>query len=549
MAPVLPDSLPTCHDEIRALFARNAELAGRLDGITREKTELAERFETLAARAAALEHQLQWLRKQLFGTKSERRAEGPTDALTRDLFGQAPEATAEEMREELSEPAASPRRRRHARKPLPADLPRHEILHDVAPEEKVCACCGREKVRIGEDVTEQLEVIPAQVFVARHVRPKYACPSCKDGVAQAALPPQPVPRASVGPGFLAWLIVSKYADHLPLCRQERIFARHGVELSRARMCDWLMTVGDLARPLVRAMMTKVRAGPVIQADETSIRLQTGEKKGKTDAAWVWVYAGGEEAPYTVYDFRKSRGRDGPREMLEGFAGTLQCDGYAAYDGVGVEGKVVRAGCWAHARRGFIEAEEGGDTRATEAIARIKTLFDVEREWKSSAGEVMTGAEWRALSPEAKEAERERLCAARRDLRREKSAPVLEALRAWMSERLDVLPRSPLGEAIGYVENQWEALKRFLEDGRIEIDNNAAERALRPIAVGRKNWLFAGSERGGRAAATFFTLLESARRNGVNPFVYLRDVLERLPSHPINRIDDLLPDRWKPSPTP
>lgn len=538
----LPDTLDKAHDEILKAH----------EEIVKTREENARAHDEIER----LRQQLAWLKKQIFGQKSERRADGPADELTQDLFAKPAEATAEEIREETSEPAKEPRRRRQARKPLPAGLPRREILHDVAPGEKVCPCCGKEKVRIGEDATEQLEVIPARVYVARHVRPKYACPSCKDGVVQASLPSQPAPRASVGPGFLAWLIVSKYADHLPLCRLERIFARHGIDLPRARMCDWLMTVADLARPLAKAMTTKVRAGPVIQADETSIRLQTNEKKGKTEQAWVWVYVGGDDAPYTIYDFRRGRDQEGPKAMLAGFAGTLQTDAYGAYDAAlkpdvgaaSLDAAITRAGCWAHARRKFIEAEESGDSRATGVIEWIRELFKVEREWKEQWTAVVAGPAWRDLSPEGKAAERERLFEERRALRREKSKPVVEALRTWMTERLDVLPRSPLGQAIGYAQNQWEPLTRFLDDGRIEIDNNAAERALRPIAVGRKNWLFAGSERGGRAAATFFTLLESARRNGLNPHEYLTDVLTRLPSHPINRIDDLLPDRWTASPT-
>lgn len=565
MAPALPDTLDEAHGEIRALYARTEEL-------DREKTELSGRLDALSARAAELERQIHWFKKQIFGSKSERRASDPpaVEALTGDLFGQPAEATADEIREETSEPSAKPRRRRGARKPLPAELPRRDILHDVAPDEKICPCCGKEKARIGEDVTEQLEIIPAQVYVARHVRPKYACPSCKDGVAQASLPAQPAPRASVGPGFLAWLILAKYADHTPLCRLERIFARHGVDLPRARMCDWLMTAAALFAPLVAAMARRVRAGPIVQADETSIRLRTGEKRGKTETSWVWVYLGdATAAPYTIYDFQRSRGRDGPRAMLAGFGGCLQSDGYTVYEHLkpeeaaaasGGEGAaapaatMTRAGCWAHGRRKFVEAEEGGDARASEAIRIIKDLYKVEREWKEEAAEAeieaKAGAERRpaGATDEAREARRERLFERRRAMRDEKSKPALENLRRWMSDRLDVLPQSPLGKAIGYAENNWPELTRYLADGRLEIDNNASERALRPIAVGRKNWLFAGSERGGRAAAVFFTLIESARRNGLNPFDYLHDLLERLPSHPINQIDALLPDRWPPPPS-
>jgi transposase len=576
MVPALPDNLPTCHDEIKSLFARtvalsaenqslsaeNQSLSAEKESLAREMSELAARLAAESARTAEMNRRIEWFEKQFYGAKSERRPGAPTDVLTEDLFGKPAEATPEEIREETSAPSKEPRRRRSARKPLPADLDRREILHDVEPQEKLCACCGKEKVRIGEDVTEQLEVIPAQVYVARHVRPKYACSSCKDGVAQAALPAQPAPRASVGAGFLAWLIVSKYADHLPLCRLERIFARHGVDLPRARMCDWLMTVAVLLGTIVKAMANKIVESNVIQADETSIRLQSKEKKGKTDKTWVWVYVGDETRPYTVYDFQTTRGRDGPRKMLDGFTGCLQSDAYTVYEHLKPEqktapgggetpatgAKMTRGGCWAHARRKFVETEESGDTRASIMIRYIKELYKTESEWKASTAAFTGRPEWKDLSPEAQEAQWDRLFEERRALRQEKSEPVIKAMYAWMAERLDVLPKSPLGVAIGYAQNQESELKMFLKNGRLEIDNNAAERALRPIAVGRKNWLFAGSERGGHAAATFFTLIESCRRNGVNPYDYLRDVLTRLPSHPINRIDEFLPDRWEPPKT-
>ena len=408
MAPALPDTLDKAHEKILWDYAE----------LTKAHEEILKAHEEIAQ----LRRQVEWFKKQIFGQKSERRADGPTDALTQDLFGKPAEATPEEIREETSEPAATPRRRRRPRKPLPADLPRVDVLHDVEPEEKICSCCGKEMVRIGEDTTEQLEVIPARVFVKRHIRPKHACPSCKNGVVQPALPPQPAPRASVGPGFLAWLIVSKYADHLPLCRLERIFARHGVELPRARMCDWLMTVAALVAPLVNAMMKRVRAGPVIQADETSIRLQSKEKKGKTEKAWVWVYVGDDAAPYTVYDFRRGRGREGPKEMLAGFAGALQTDAYGAYDAAlkpdggaaSLDPAIARAGCWAHARRKFIEAEESGDPRAVIALSHIRKLFKIEGEWKERRAAVMAEPAWRDLTTEARAAERERLFEARRE---------------------------------------------------------------------------------------------------------------------------------------
>ena len=484
----LPDNIKECHEEIIRLHQENA-----------------------------------WLKRHLFGQKSERRvASTPDDQL--DLFGEQPEATDEEVREERKEP---PRDRRRGKQPLPKELPREEIVIDVPAGQRTCEC-GQEKVVIGEDKSERLELIPARLFVKLYRRPKYACPCCRNGVVQAALPAGPLGRAAVEAGLLAYLIVSKYADHLPLCRMERIFARHGIELPRARMCDWLLDAAHLLGPLYRRMRERLRGSKVLGVDETPLEMQTREGNGKNDQCWLWVYRGDDAAPYTLFDFHASRGREGPREMLGDYKGFLQSDGYAVYPSLREEavkeGRVAwtEVRCWAHARRKFVEAENSGDRRAGEAITLIAALYEVEK----------LGAD---LDP-----------GKRLELRREKAITVLALLREWLDARPEVLPKSPLGQAIAYTLDNWDALSIYTTDPRLPIDNNAVERAIRPVAVGRKNWLFAGSERGGNAAATWFTLIDSARRAGLNPYEYLRDVLTRIGEHPINGIDDLLPDRWQPA---
>ena len=321
-------------------------------------------------------------------------------------------------------------------------------------------------------------------------------------------------------------MLCKYADHTPLCRIERIFARHGIDLPRRKTCEWMMEIAGLLSPLVALMQRRVVGrSAVLGVDETPIRmLDPGGGKSKAKTCWLWEYRGDDRAPYIVFDFRESRGREGPRDVLGDYCGFLQCDAYSVYTSLAAErgAGFTLVGCWAHARRKFVEAHEGGDPRAGEAIAVIRELYAIEklgREGKLDA-------------------------AALAALRQDKSTPVLAKLRAWMDAQLAVVPKSPLGKAIGYTLDNWPRLTVYTTDGRLPIDNNAVERAIRPVALGRKNWLFAGSERGGHAAATFFTLIESARRADLNLWDYATDLLRRLPSHPINRLEELLPDNWK-----
>ncbi|MEI8166771.1 MAG: IS66 family transposase, partial [Chloroflexales bacterium] len=464
---------------------------------------------------------IQWLVRKLFGKKSEK-----FDPAKYEFFGQpfaetAEEAKAEEAPEaeaETEAPEAQAPKKGHGRRPIPQDLPRTRVEHDVEEGEKVCPDCGAAKVRIGEDVSEVMDYVPASFHVIEHVRPKYACKACQGHVVQAPAPERPFDKGLPGAGLVAHVAVCKYCDHLPLYRLESVFARHGVDLSRKTLCGWMLALAVLLDPLARAMRQAVLQSAVINTDDTPVPVQ---QKGKTHRGYLWVYLGDADHPYTLYDFTWTRGREGPLAFLEGYEGYLQADAFSGYDELYVKKPIVEIGCWAHARRYFFEARESDPVRAHTAMARIGELYKIE-------------ARARELSADE-----------RRALRRQETVPRLEALRQWLGENdPQVLPKSPIAKAIGYATNHWEALTRFPSDGNLAIDNNAAERALRPVCVGRKNWLFAGSLRGGKAAATIYSVTQSARRNGLDPFVYLRDVIELLPSSDHRKIAAFFPDNWK-----
>jgi transposase len=489
-----------------------------------------------------MQQQLDWLRRKLFGRSSERMAQGELE-----FFGQpfAPDKSndnsppADPEQNTAADAPAGDKPRRAARRSRLDDLPRQVIVHDVAEADKHCAC-GREKTRIGQDDSEQLEFIPASVFVLQHVRPKYACPACHDGVVQAPMPAMPIERGAVGPGLLAHLIVSKYADHLPLNRQESILARHGIDLPRSLSCEWVMKSAELLEPVVAAMRREILAGALINTDDTPIDVHTPQGQHQ---ARLWTYVGDPLHPHTVYDFTWDRSGAGPRKFLAGFAGTLQADAFSGYDALfradpqNPETIVLtEAGCMAHARRKFYDARAEDPLIALPILALVRELYGVEREARER---------WPALTlarPDPHELAA--AVAGRLALRQEKSAPLMETLQArLLALKGELLPKSGLGGAVGYGLGHWEALSCFLRDGLVAIDNNAAERAIRPLCLGRRNWLHLGSRRGGRAAATLFSLIQSARRHGIEPFVYLRDLLTRIPTHLHKRIDELFPDNW------
>ena len=405
------------------------------------------------------------------------------------------------------------------RRPLPEHLPRTRIEHMPA-----CTCpdCGAAMRKIGEDVSEILEYIPARFRVIQHVRPKLACPEC-ERIVQSPAPSRPIERGLAGAGLLAHMLVSKYCDHLPLYRQAQIYAREGVELERSTMAEWVAGCFRLLDPLVDALARYVMATHKLHADDTPLPvLDPGRGKTKTARLWTYVRddrpAASQDAAAVLFRYSPDRRGEHPKAHLAPFAGILQADAYAGFGHL-YEGKRIReAACWAHARRAFYDLHQANHSPvAAEALERIGKLYEIE-------------AHIRGRPPEE-----------RTQIRKARAEPLLESLREWLRHTLArVSKKSELAKAIGYILTRWTALTRYCEDGRIEIDNNAAERALRAVALGRKNYLFCGSDAGGERAAAMYSLIGTAKLNGLDPEAYLRHVIERIADHPINRIEELLP---------
>ena len=486
------------------------ELAAALAENTALKTENG----TLRANLEAVQFQLAQLQRMIFGHRREQLNIGAHTGL---LFDVAPPPAPEPQTREV---AVTPRKK-PVRTKLPAHLPREIEIIDLPDEAKPCPCCGGERHVIGEAVSEKLDYVPATLKVLETRRPKYACRPCQGEVAVAALPPSPIEQGMAAPGLLAHVLVSKFADHLPLNRQEAMLRRSGIELPRSTLCDWVLGAALCLRPLYDHLIGQVRAGDVLHSDDTPVPLQ--EKGGTVKArAWGWV---NPVSRLAVYEFTASREGRHPQSFLAGWEGFLIADAYAGYDRLFANPNLKEVGCWAHARRKFFEVAKTGKMPglAHEAVARIGAFYHLDNMWKE-------------LEP-----------VERRRRREEEIRPLLEDFHAWMTAHLPgLLPQSPLAKAFAYAANHWGALTRFLEDGRLPLDNNAAERALRPIALGRKNWLFAGSAKGGEAAAIILSFVESAKLHQLNPYAYLRDGLTRLPSAKTRDLDSLLPHLWQPA---
>jgi transposase len=398
-------------------------------------------------------------------------------------------------------------------------LPRGEVRHDITPQERTCGC-GREKVPIGEDVSEQLEYIPGKMVVLRHVYPKYACSCCKDGVTSAEPVANPIARCLAAPGLLAFVMVSKFSEHLPLYRQQDVFSRHGIFLARSTLCGWLAQCAQLFRPLVELMRKRILQSHVIQADETTVQV-LDSTRDSTRTGYFWAYVGDSDHPYTVYVYRDSRSHEGPAEVLKNYRGYLQTDAYSAYETVIAKaaGRIIPVGCWAHTRWNFFDARLNQPREVHHVLGVIAQLYDIEDTI-------------RLKSPD------ERLAA-----RRAQSVPVLERLETYLrDQQKTALPKSQYGQAIAYALNHWDELRRFTEDGRLEIDNNTVERTLRLCAISRKNWLFVGSDQGGETAAICFSILAGAKRHRIEPLAYVRALLVALSSDDVD-LESLLPDVW------
>jgi transposase len=538
----------------------------------------------------ALRHRLDLLLRRLYGPRSERI--NPDQLL---LFAEP--AASPDTAPAPPEPAAAAKPKRrcrpHGRRRLPESLPREPRHHELSAAERVCPACGQTRVDIGTDRSEQLDYRPASLFVVEHYVHKYVCPCCSKQRSQApgqpahpgqesepmpapqpdpqpALPsaavtPEPVgpgqsatdqdqrPRSSAaacrplepcevvvaapkpampiakglpGPGLLAHLIVSKYTDHLPLHRLQRAYERQGYFLHRSTLCDWLGACADLLRPLYDVMVCVVLQSRALHTDDTTVKMQELVTH-LLSTARLWVYLGDAAHPYNVFDFTVNRKRDGPQQFLASYRGYLQADAFSGYDGLYLPDPrtaaagIIEVACNAHARRKFYEARGGDALRSHQALAYYRQLYELERGAKDFSD------------------------AQRLQMRQDLAVPILGQFRKWLeAQRPEVLPKSPMAEALGYALNNWAALVRYAEAGFLAIDNNVAEREMKRIAIGRKNWLTVGSPRGGETAAVLFSFTSTCQRLGVEPWAYLQDVLTRLPAMPAGQLGDLLPDHWQ-----
>lgn len=461
-----------------------------------------------------LEEELRLLRHKIFGRRSEGMS---AEELRQNTLFDEGESTDNEP-EASSVPStvevAAHTRAKQGRKPLPADLPREEVVHDIPESDKICTC-GEPLVRISEETCEKLEIIPAQIKVIRHIRPKYACKKCEglgseQAVKIAPVPPQIIPKSIATPGLLAYVLVSKFCDAIPFYRQERQFARIGIELPRGDFCHWTVQTALQCDPLIEIFLDQIRAGPVAQMDET--RVQVMKEVGRADSAqsFMWVIRGGPPGkPVIVYRYHPSRSASIPLQYLSGYKGHLQTDGYEGYGEVGSLPGIIHVGCWAHARRKFDEAGKSSKKpgSAHEALGRIAKIYRIERDLRAQQ-----------LSPEKF-----------LQNRKEQVLPILQDFKQWLQTRaLQVPPSALLGKAVNYALNEWEKLVRYLDSPYLTPDTNLIENAIRPFVIGRKNWLFSGSPRGAHGSATLYSLIETAKANGIEPYRYLRYLFTKLP---------------------
>lgn len=487
-----------------------------------------EKLNFLQQQYESLQHQLSCLLRQQFGKKSEQGIPGQASLFAAEAEPELEKSPAEKAQEA---PQTSPRKKpRQGQRQFPAHFTRHRIEYDLPEEKKICHCgCNQALRKIGEDILEQLEIVPATMVVIEHVRFKYAAGCAQDStVITADMPRQPIDKSMAGPGLLADVIVKKYDDHLPLYRQSEIFARHGIELSRSTLCDWMGVCAKQFKPIVEQMQKMVLTAPKIHTDDTPVPvLEPGLGKTKTGRLWIYLGSGNEVPPCAVYDYTPTREQIGPMAFLKGYQGNLQADAYQGYDILydkkQVDYHIIEIGCWAHVRRKFYEIAKLSKTfgSAHQALLFIQKLYHIEKQAHDMDDE------------------------ARKQLRQEKAKPILDEFKVWLDDLKNrVLPKSPLGEAVNYTIKNWPALNRYVDNGLLAIDNNAAERLIKPIKIGVKNYLFAGSDQGAETAAIFYSLIETCKLHHINPYDYLRDVLIRLPTQLNSQIHELLPWNWK-----
>lgn len=481
--------------------------------------ELLEEHHQLKLVVSGLQQQLAQLQKMIFGTKHERfvPVEVNPSQLTLDIEAE-PIATcslveAKKITYTRTNVSVEQKPLLHpGRMKLPEHLRREEII--IEPIEDIIAC-----KRMGEEITEVLEYEPGELFVKKYVRPKYAKPG-GEGVLIGALPSRPLEKAMAGPGLLAQIVIDKYVDHLPLYRQMQRFERSGLKLPYSTLTDWVGSACRLITPLYEALKTEVLKTNYLHADETPIKVMDKDKKGQTHRGYFWVYQNSIQK-LVFFDYQQSRGREGPSGILQHFQGYLQTDGYSAYEAFDKKQGITLVHCMAHARRLFHEALQNDEARATYAMEQMQELYAIERSAKEQG---LSFAE-------------------RKLLREQRSVPLLEELGSWMKRQyMEVAPKSAIGKALAYSIERWDRLSLYAGDGMLNIDNNPVENAIRPVAVGRKNYLFAGSQEAAQRSAMLYSLLGTCKMHGVEPYTWLRDVLQNIADHPINIISELLPHR-------
>ncbi|PIP38198.1 MAG: IS66 family transposase [Desulfobacterales bacterium CG23_combo_of_CG06-09_8_20_14_all_51_8] len=496
-------------------------------------TDLEKKHQASEAKIASLQEYIRLLQNEIFGRRTEKHISPERDPQQLYLFDE-PEVLEPEKADTITVPAHT--RKKTGRKPLPKDLPRVDVIHDIDESEKVCAC-GCELSRIGEEVTEKLDIIPAKIQVIRHIRPKYACKNCEgvesDGptVKIAPAPVQFISKGIATPGLVAQILVAKFEDACPFYRQEKIFARLGVDIPRSSMCGWAIKAAEQCQPIMELLHQKILSGPLINIDETPVQVMQEPGRKNTTKSYMWVFRGGPpDKPVLLYQYHPTRSGQVPGEFLKDYQGYIQTDAYSGYDALGRRPGIFHAGCWAHARRKFVEVVKAGSGgkkgNAEAALEYIRRLYAIEKTARKDG-----------LSPDQIV-----------ELRQEKSKPILGEFRIWLTGLFSQTPpKGLLGKAVNYTLKNWPLLTRYLENGHVPMDNNAAENAIRPFVVGRKNWLFSGHPTGAWASSSLYSLIETAKACGLKPYDYLRYLFDSIPFAKTEAgFENLLPQNLTPA---
>ncbi|MDP3979621.1 MAG: IS66 family transposase [Pseudomonas sp.] len=493
----MPETLPDDPEVLKQLLA---EVLSSAQKLAKDKDGQIE----------YLREQIALLTQRLFGRKSEQTADPDSPQL--EIFNEAEslvEVVAEAPVDEVEEEVVAPTKRRGKRKPLPAELPRVEVIHELPEHELTCECGCRKQV-IGEETSEQLEIIPMQIRVIKHIRKTYACKGCETAPVTADKPAQLIEKSLASPSVLAMLLSTKYVDGTPLYRFEKILNRHGIDIPRQTLARWVIQCGAQLQPLLNLMRDKLLDYPVLHCDETRVQVLKEPGREPSSQSWMWVQTGGPpDRPVILFDYETSRAQGVPLRLLETYRGYLMTDDCPSYNAVAAQAGVERLGCWAHARRKFVEAQKvqpkGKTGRADMALSLINKLYGIERDLKpASDGQRHQG-------------------------RQQQSLPLLNQLNAWLDKTQPHIARkTALGNAVNYLAKNWSRLVRYIEAGHLPIDNNRAENAIRPFVIGRKNWMFSDTPKGVTASAQIYSLIETAKANGQEPYAYLRHILERLP---------------------